>query len=69
MVASCLLGVLLEMVIQLRVQCTLGQRFLQLIDQPVLLKQRLRILSFEQLVEQLRFDATASSHTHSPLLE
>ena len=38
MVAGRFLGVLLQVMIEVRVQCALGQRLLQLIEQTILLK-------------------------------
>ena len=50
MVAGRLFRVLLQMVIHLGIQRPLGQCLLQLIEQPILLKQRFRVSPFEQLV-------------------
>jgi hypothetical protein len=51
MITGRLFGVLLQMMIQLGVQRPLRQCLLQLIEQTILLKQRLRILPFEQFVQ------------------
>jgi hypothetical protein len=44
--------ILLEMMIEFRIQSAFGQTLLQLIDQAVLGKQSLRIVSSEQLIQK-----------------
>src|SRR5512134_362413 len=60
----------LKMMIHLRVQRPLGQSLLQLVQQPVLVKRRLRVRSSQKLIQKCIGNSRlfASCHTMSPFL-
>ena len=62
-VSGRLLGFLVQMHVHLGIENPLGERLLQLIEQPVGFEYLRWVLSFQELVEQLWLDSGFVGHT------